>query len=100
MPTERAKVMAERRSHREGEAAGRADGRSERNLEQAASGDKSGWYGKQSLAAYFDCSVSWCEKRFAEGMPHTIIAGRVKAKPAECEPWLEERDFLVRKGNS
>jgi hypothetical protein len=34
-------------------------------------------------------------------MPHSIIAGRVKLKPAEeCEPWLEEHGFIERKGEA
>jgi hypothetical protein len=34
-----------------------------------------------------------------EGMPHTYIAGRVKFKIAEVEPWLDRHGFIERRGS-
>jgi hypothetical protein len=52
------------------------------------------WLDKRGLAAHLGCSVSWVEKRAASGMPHTVIAGRVKFKVSAVEPWLEARGHL------
>ncbi len=32
----------------------------------------------------------------AEGMPHVKIAGRIKFKASEIEPWLEEKGHMER----
>jgi hypothetical protein len=61
---------------------------------------KSGWLDKRAIAAYFDCSVSYIEKRMAEGMPHAQLGVRVKFKPDECESWLEEQGLLRRKSEA
>ncbi len=57
-----------------------------------------GWYDKEGLAKHFACSVSWVEKRTQEGMPCARIAGRLKFKLTEVEPWLEDHDYIERKG--
>lgn len=55
------------------------------------------WMTKAELAGYFGCSARWLEYRMDEGMPHTVIAGRIKFKPSECEPWLEANGYLERR---
>lgn len=56
------------------------------------------WLDKRALAAHLGCSVRWVEGRQAEGMPHAVIAGRIKFRASEVEPWLEERGHLERRG--
>lgn len=56
------------------------------------------WLDKRALAAHLGCSVSWIEKRQAEGMPHALIAGRIKFRAGEVEPWLMEQGYLERRG--
>lgn len=68
-------------------------------VEGVAAAPRLGWHDKTMIADHFVSSVSWIEKRMAEGMPHAVIAGRPKFKPAECEPWLEEHGYLVWKGD-
>jgi predicted DNA-binding transcriptional regulator AlpA len=55
------------------------------------------WLDKKALAKHLGCSVSWVEKRMAEGMTHALFAGRVKFKASEVERWLEERGYLERR---
>jgi hypothetical protein len=99
MPTERSKAMAERRSRREGEVDGRKQAKSAGQLEEAAGGLKPGWYDKKQAAAYWVCSVRTVERWMSEGMPHAIIAGKAKFKPAEeGDAWLERTGQLERRG--
>ena len=57
------------------------------------------WLDKRGLAAHLGCSVSWVEKKAAAGMPHTVIAGRVKFRVSAVEPWLEARGLMVHRGD-
>lgn len=56
------------------------------------------WLDKRRLANYLGCGVRWIEYRMEGGMPHTIIAGRVKFRASTVEPWLEGQGYLVRRG--
>lgn len=57
------------------------------------------WMDKKHLAAHLGCGVRWLEYRLADGLPHTVIAGRVKFKASVVEPWLEQRGYLERRGS-
>jgi hypothetical protein len=54
------------------------------------------WLNKKGLEEYLACSERWIEGRMAEGMPHAKIAGRIKFKTSEVEPWLEENGHMER----
>lgn len=56
------------------------------------------WVGKKEMAAHLGCGVRWLEYKLEAGMPHAIIAGRVKMRVSEVEPWLEARGFMERRG--
>lgn len=56
------------------------------------------WVTKKEIAVHLGCSVSWVEKRMAQGMPYAVIAGRVKVRASEVEAWLDERGHIDRKG--
>lgn len=56
------------------------------------------WLDKKGLADHLECSVRWIEKRQVEGMPHALIAGRIKFRASEVEPWLEVHGFMERRG--
>lgn len=56
------------------------------------------WLDKKGLAAHLGCGVRWIETRMAEGLPHAMIAGRVKFRPSEVEPWLEQHGHIERRG--
>lgn len=58
------------------------------------------WLDKRGLAEHFGCGVRWIEYRMEEGMPHALIAGRVKFRPSEVEPWLEGHGYLERRGEA
>ena len=55
-----------------------------------------GWLDKRGLADYLACSVRSIETALAAGMPHAVIFGRVKFRPAEVEAWLERTGRLKR----
>jgi hypothetical protein len=55
------------------------------------------WLDKNHLAEYFDCSPRWVVAKYEEGMPASEIAGKLKFKVSEVEPWLEERGEIKRK---
>ncbi|HMJ02278.1 MAG TPA: hypothetical protein VK506_05015 [Conexibacter sp.] len=57
------------------------------------------WLDKAGLCAYLACSEKWIELRMTEGMPHARIAGRIKFRVSEVEPWLEARGHLERIGD-
>jgi hypothetical protein len=54
------------------------------------------WLDKRALAAHLDCGERWIEYRMAEGMPAWKIAGRVKFRVSEVEPWLRENGYMGR----
>lgn len=56
------------------------------------------WLDKRSLAAHLGCGIRWIEYRLEDGMPHTLLAGRVKFRASEVEPWLEAHGHLERRG--
>lgn len=58
------------------------------------------WLDKRHLASHLDCSVSWVEKRMAEGMPHSVIAGRCKFRASQVEPWLERKGYIEQRGEA
>lgn len=57
------------------------------------------WLDKRGLAGHLGCSVRWIELRITEGMPHAIIAGRVKLRASETEAWLAANGYLERRGS-
>lgn len=57
------------------------------------------WLDRRALATHLGCSVRWLEDRQAEGIPHAILAGRIKYKVSIVEPWLEEHGYLKRVGD-
>lgn len=58
------------------------------------------WLTKKELAKQLGCGVRYIEYRQAEGMPHAVIAGRVKFRQSEAEGWLEQHGHLVRCGEA
>ena len=54
------------------------------------------WLDKKRLEEYLACSERWIVDRMREGMPHAKIAGRIKFKASEVEPWLEENGYMER----
>ncbi len=54
------------------------------------------WLDKKGLQEYLGCEERLIEYRMAEGMPHAKIAGRVKFKASEVEPWLAEHGYMER----
>ena len=59
-----------------------------------------GYLDKEGIAAEFECSIRWIERRMEEGMPHRHIAGRAKFRVWEVEPWLDAHGFIERKGEA
>lgn len=58
------------------------------------------WLDKRGLAAYLGCSYRFVEERKRDGMPHAIIAGRLKFRPSEVEPWLQAHGYFQRGGEA
>jgi hypothetical protein len=56
------------------------------------------WLDKRALAAHLGCSIRWLEYRIEEGLPHAMLAGRIKFRASEAEPWLEQHGHLKRRG--
>jgi hypothetical protein len=54
------------------------------------------WLDTKGLEAYSASSERWIENCMADGMPHVKIAGRIKFKASEVEPWLEENRHMER----
>lgn len=52
------------------------------------------WIDRRGLADYLGCSVRWLEDRQKDGIPHAILAGRIKYKVSRVEPWLEANGYL------
>lgn len=52
---------------------------------------------KHGLAEYLVCSPQWVVAREEEGMPSEMIAGRLKFKVSEIEPWLREHGLWTRR---
>jgi hypothetical protein len=57
------------------------------------------WLDKRGLAEHLSCSVRSIQTALAEGMPHTIIFGRVKFHATAVEEWLEANGHLERRGH-
>lgn len=57
------------------------------------------WLDKRGLAEHLSCGVRTIERGLTEGMPHTIIYGRVKFRASEVEAWLEATGRLERRGD-
>lgn len=55
------------------------------------------WLTKKDFALFLGCGVRWVEYRMDEGMPYAEIAGRVKFRPSECEPWLIAHGHIERR---
>ena len=62
----------------------------------SASNSTEPWIDKRGLAEHLACSVRSIQTALAEGLPHTVIFGRVKFQVSVVEAWLEERGHLVR----
>ena len=58
------------------------------------------WVHKHALAHHLGCSVRWIEYRLEEGMPHALIAGRVKFRASVVERWLADRGYLEQRGDA
>lgn len=58
------------------------------------------WLDKKGLARHLACSVRSIEFAIVDGMPHTIIFGRVKFRASEVEIWLERNGRLERRGET
>ena len=58
------------------------------------------WLDKRGLAEYLACGVRTIERGLTEGMPHTIIYGRVKFRASEVQAWLEANGKLERRGDT
>lgn len=56
------------------------------------------WLDKRGIADHLGCKVRWIEYRMAEGLPHAMIAGRIKFRASEVERWLESNGHIERKG--
>lgn len=56
------------------------------------------WLDKKALGEHLGCKVRWIEYRMAEGLPHAMIAGRVKFRASEAEVWLAEHGHIERRG--
>lgn len=55
------------------------------------------WLDKRGLQEYLSCSERWIENRLKEDMPHAMIAGRIKFRVSEVEPWLIEHGHMERR---
>jgi hypothetical protein len=58
------------------------------------------WLTKQELAHHLGCGVRFIEYRMTEGMPSALIAGRVKFRVSEVEPWLEQHGHMERRAHA
>lgn len=58
------------------------------------------WLDKRALAQHLGCSIRWIEGRMKQGMPHTLIAGRVKFRASKVEPWLETHGYAEHRGEA
>lgn len=58
------------------------------------------WLDKRKLAEHLACSVRWIERRMEDGMPHHHLAGRVKFRVSEVEPWLERNGHIAHYGEA
>lgn len=57
--------------------------------------DWGAWLDKKQLAQELGCSVSYVQKRTAEGMPSRLFAGKRQYRKRPCETWLAEHGYLV-----
>lgn len=58
------------------------------------------WLDKKGLARHLACSVRSIEFAIVDGMPHTVIFGRVKFRASEVEAWLERNGRLEHRGET
>jgi hypothetical protein len=58
------------------------------------------WLDKRALAAHYSVSVRTVEEWQHDGMPHAVIAGRVKYHASEAERWLTEQGLIERRRNA
>lgn len=42
----------------------------------------------------------WLRYRVKEGMPHYLIAGKMRFRVSEAVPWLERHGFIQRRGEA
>jgi hypothetical protein len=52
------------------------------------------WVDKHALAEHLSCSRRWLAERLAEGLPHAVIAGRVKFRVVAAERWLVQHGHI------
>jgi hypothetical protein len=58
------------------------------------------WLDKRGLAEHLACGVRTIERALTQGMPHTIIYGRVKFRASEVDAWLERTGQLEHRGDT
>jgi len=56
------------------------------------------WLDKRGLARHLACGVRTIERALTQGMPHTVMYGKVKFRASEVEAWLERTGQLERRG--
>jgi len=58
------------------------------------------WLDKRGLARHLACGVRTIERALTQGMPHTIIFGKVKFRASEVDAWLEASGRVERRGET
>lgn len=55
---------------------------------------------RDELAGFLGHAVKerWLRYRLKEGMPHHLIAGKVRFRVSEVVPWLERHGYIQRRG--
>ncbi len=53
-----------------------------------------GWLDLDRLAVELGVGVRWLKARKAEGMPHRKIAGKLRFRVRDVEPWLRDRGHM------
>jgi hypothetical protein len=55
---------------------------------------------REGLEAFVGRAVKerWLRYRLKEGMPHYLIAGKVRFRVSEAVPWLERHGYIERRG--
>lgn len=55
---------------------------------------------RDELAAFVGRAVKerWVRYRIKEGMPHYLIAGKIRFRVSEVVPWLERHGYIERRG--
>lgn len=57
------------------------------------------WLDKHQFAEHLSSSPRWVVAREEEGMPSAMIAGKLKFKVSEAEPWLQEHGHINRRND-